>query len=288
VEVGLLGPTGVVRDGRPVSLGGARQRALFVLLALRRNRLVPVDAIIEDLWSGKPPSTANKIVHVYISQLRKALGEGVIETGPGGYLLRLNDEGLDSALFEKAMAHGRAQLAQGDPKAARGALTEGLALWRGQALSDVRYEDFARDEIGRLEELRLVGLKALIEAYLALDAADEAIAELEPLIREHPLRESFLELYMSALYRSGRQADALAAYQSYRGAISDELGLDPSAVLVELHTAILNHDPSVGGMRAAQSTPPRPTPRSRRTRYVAVTAALAVAAAAVITAVVDR
>jgi peptide/nickel transport system substrate-binding protein len=284
VEVGLLGPTAVVRDGRPVPLGGARQRALFVLLALRRNQLVPVDAIIEELWSGEPPPTANKIVQVYVSQLRKALGDGVIDTGPGGYLLRLDDDDLDSARFEKAVARGRSQLEQGDGKTARGSLREALGLWRGLALSDVRYEDFARDEIGRLEELRLIGLKALIEAHLALDGADEAVAELEPLVHEHPLREGFLQLYMTALYRSGRQADALAAYQRYRGAISDELGLEPSAVLVELHTAILNHDPSVGGMRATQPSSPRP--RSRRVPYVAAATALAVAAAAVITAVV--
>jgi YVTN family beta-propeller protein len=249
VEVQVLGPLRVIQDGREVLLGGAKQRALLALLLLRHDHFVLTDTLIEDLWAGEPPSTANKIVQVYVSQLRKALGDGVIETGAGGYRFRLDPADLDAARFEQLLDRARELLAAGGARAARDVFREALALWRGSPLSDVRYESFARDEIGRLEELRLVALEGMLEADLAIGRNGEAVAELEPLVREHPLRESLLRLYMLALYRAGRQADALAAYQGYRTTTSDEHGLDPSRELEGLQTAILNRDPDLGAPR---------------------------------------
>jgi YVTN family beta-propeller protein len=245
VQVGILGPLVVREDDREVQIGAAKQRALLTLLLLRRGELVPTDTLVEQLWNGTPPATAVKTVQVYVSQLRKALGEGAVETRPGGYVLPAGQVTLDADRFEELLASGRALLAAGDPRQADAVLHEALGLWRGPPLSEFRYADFARDEIARLEELRLVAEEDSIQADLALGRHAEAVPELEALIREHPLRERLRELLMLALYRAGRQADALAAYQDARTALVDELGLDPSSSLQELEKKILRHDPSL-------------------------------------------
>jgi YVTN family beta-propeller protein len=242
VEAGILGPLVVWRDRREVSIGAAKQRAALTVLLLRRGLLVPTETLIEDLWGQQPPATAVKVVHVYVSQLRKALGAGVIETWPGGYLLRIEPDALDVVRFESLLARGQGMLADCEPEAAGLVLCEALALWRGPPLAEFRYEAFALDEIGRLEELRLVAREHRLEAELALGRHAEVVAELDSLVRDHPTRESVLKLFVHALYRAGRQADALATYEAFRAALADDLGLDPSESLQQLHTAILRHD----------------------------------------------
>ena len=245
MHFGILGPLVVQQDDREVQIGAAKQRALLTLLLLRRGELVPTETLVEELWKGKPPASAVKAVQVYVSQLRKALGEGVVETRPGGYVLRVEDATVDADRFEELLARGRELLSEGDAQQASATLREALGLWRGPPFAEFRYDDFARDETARLEELRLVAQEDRIQADLALGRQSEAVPDLEALIREHPLRERLRELLMLALYRSGRQADALAAYQDARVALVDELGLDPSASLQELERAILRHDPAL-------------------------------------------
>jgi predicted ATPase/class 3 adenylate cyclase len=203
------------------------------------------ERLVDALWGERPPATAVKALQVYISQLRKTLGEGVVETRPLGYLVQVEDGALDLRRFERLLAEGRRLLDEGAAAQAGEVLREALALWRGEPLADFRYEEFAADAIGRLDELRLVALGLRLQADLALGRAAEVVPELEALVREHPLRESLRELLILALYRSGRQADALAAYQDAHAALLDELGLDPGEALQRLEKAILLHDPSL-------------------------------------------
>jgi ABC-type transport system substrate-binding protein/class 3 adenylate cyclase len=229
---------------------------LLTLLLLRRGELVPTDRLVEEIWHGAPPPTAVKSVQVYVSQLRKAIGEGMVETRPGGYMLRVENTTVDADRFEELLADGHRLLSEGDAEAGSRTLREALGLWRGPPLAEFRYEGFARDEIARLEELRLVAQEERIEADLARGRHTELVPDLEALIREHPLRERLRELLMLALYRAGRQADALAAYQDARTTLVDELGLDPSESLQQLEKAILRHDPALDAPRAV----PRPIP----------------------------
>jgi DNA-binding SARP family transcriptional activator len=260
VEFGLLGPLAVWSDGRELALGGAKQRALLAVLLLRHNELVTTERLIDDLWDGRPPSTAVKSVQMHVSRLRTLLGPELVETRAGGYLLRLEPHTLDVVRFAELVDEGRRFLADGAPEEADEVLARALALWRGSALADFRYEEFARNEIGRLEELRLAALERRLEAALALGRHAEAVGELEGLVREHPLREGLRELLILALYRSGRQADALATYQDARTALVEELGLDPSPALQQLEQEILRQDPALdlaplGGRRRRASAP---------------------------------
>ncbi len=241
----MLGLLVVQRDGREIQIGAAKQRAILTLLLLRRGELVPTETLVEELWKGHPPASAVKAVQVYVSHLRKALGEGVVETRPGGYVLRVEDADVDADRFEELLARGRTLLSEGNAHDACVTLQEALALWRGPPLPEFRFDDFARDETGRLEKLRLVAQEDRIQADLALGRQAQVVPELETLIRDHPLRERLRELLMLALYRAGRQADALAAYQDARSALLDEFGLDPSLPLQELERAILRHDPAL-------------------------------------------
>ena len=227
------------------------------MLLLRPNELVPTARIVDELWGEQPPATAVKTVQVFVSQLRKALGEGVLETQPGGYLLRVPPGTLDAQRFESLLDRGRRLLADGEPREAGELLREALALWRGPALADFQYEGFARNEIGRLDELRVVALEHRLEADLALGRHGEIVGELEALVRDQPLRERPRALLMLALYRSGRQADALAAYQEGRSLLVDELGLDPGQALQQLEKAILRQDPALE-LPAAAKPPPSP------------------------------
>jgi DNA-binding SARP family transcriptional activator/streptogramin lyase len=278
VEFRILGPLEASSRGQPLELGAGKQRALLVLLLLRAGEIVSTDRLIDALWGERPPPSALNSVHIYVSQLRKALGNGRLETHGHGYLLALEPEQLDLARFERLLGDGRELLASGEADRAAGALRAGLGLWRGPPLSDVAFEPFAQGEIARLEELRLAALEERIEADLVLGRHGELVPELEGLIREHPLRERLRAQLMLALYRSGRQSEALDVYQQARRLLSTELGLEPGRTLRELEAAILRQDEQL-------QLPARPTERTgavhgKRRGVVAVGAALLLAAAA--------
>jgi class 3 adenylate cyclase/DNA-binding SARP family transcriptional activator len=265
MEFRILGPLSVRTEGRDLPLGSAQQRTVLAVLLLHAGEPVPAARLVDDLWGERPPATATKAVQVRISELRKALGEGVIETHALGYVIRPDDDALDAARFERLLEQGRRLLAGGEAVRAAELLDEALALWRGPALADFVYEEFARGDAARLEELRLVALESQLEAALALGRHAETVPELERLVREHPLRERLRELLMLALYRAGRQADALAVYQDARAALRDELGLDPGHSLQRLEKAILQQDQSLDSVAAAApvpaAAPARPAPR---------------------------
>ena len=263
MEFGVLGPLAVWRDGSEVRLGAAKLRAVLAVLLLRRNELVPTARLVDELWGEQPPASAVKAVHVYVSRLRKVLGGGVVETGPLGYVLRLEAGALDAERFEGLLEQGRRLLAEGAAGEAAELLRQALALWRGPALVDFQYEAFARSEIGRLEDLRLVALEQRLEADLALGRHAEAVPELEALVREHPLRESVRGLLILALYRASRQADALEVYKQTRVALVDELGLEPGQALQRLEKAILLQDPSLDLAAVPATWVPAPVIRHR-------------------------
>jgi DNA-binding SARP family transcriptional activator len=253
LEFRLLGPLEVRREGRPLRLGGERQRALLALLLLHANEVVPSERLIEELFGEHASETAANALQVGVSRLRRLLGDGrtangdggVVVTRPPGYLLRAAPEQLDVALFERSLGQGRRALAAGDAVAASAMLRAALALWRGPALADLALLEFAQPEIRRLEELRLAALMERIEADLALGRASELIAELEALAAANPLQERLRGQLMLALYRSGRQADALEVYRQTREMLRDELGLEPSKALQELERSILRQEASL-------------------------------------------
>ncbi len=240
MEFRTLGPLEVLAEGRPVALGGAKQRALLAVLLLHANEVVSRDRLIDELWGASPPDTARAALQVYVSQLRKALGRDLILTQPPGYLIRVSDGELDLHRFEQLVAAARAE----EPVQAARLLREGLALWRGAPLAELS-DSFAPPERARLEEQRLAALEQRVEADLALGRHAELVPELEGLVREHPLRERVRGQLMLALYRCGRQADALEVYRSGRRLLDEELGLKPDDELQRLESAILNHDPSL-------------------------------------------
>jgi predicted ATPase/DNA-binding SARP family transcriptional activator len=238
----ILGPFEVCEeDGRALALGGRKRRAVLALLVLNRNEFVPSDRLLEEIWGGSPESTPS--LQVYVSQLRKLIGGAhVLQTRPGGYSLAVADDQLDAARFERLFREAKQALADGRPEPAADQLRQALALWRGSPLADFVYESFAQAEIARLAELRLVALELRIEAELALGHHADLVSELETLVAEEPLRERVHGYLMLALYRSGRQADALAAYHNARRTLLDQLGLEPSLELKELEAAILRQD----------------------------------------------
>jgi DNA-binding SARP family transcriptional activator len=264
VDFRILGPLEAVDAGRTVALGGAKQRALLAVLLLRAGEVVSADRIVDELWGAEPPATAAHTIQVFVSRLRKALepgGAGRLLTRPPGYTMQLEDGELDLQRFEQLVHEGRARLESGDPAAAADLLREALGLWRGPALADFAYEPFAQAAIGRLEELRLSTLEERIEADLACGRHGELVSELEALVVEHALRERLRGQLMLALYRCGRQAEALEAFQEGRRALVDELGIDPSPALQRLERAILQQDPSLEpAARQAAASPPAPPP----------------------------
>jgi predicted ATPase/DNA-binding SARP family transcriptional activator len=251
VEFGILGPLEVRSEGEVVAIPGSKQRQLLAILLLHANKVVGSERLIEALWSQRPPGSGVNALQVRVSQLRKALGPGgsALETKPSGYLLRLQPGQLDVDRFEQLVA--AAETADAGEAAAK--LHEALALWRGPPLADFSYEEFAQSPIGRLEELRLTALERRIDADLELGRHAEAVGELEQLIAEHPLRERPRTQLMLALYRSGRQAEALQGFQDARTTLVEELGLEPSPALQALERQILNHDP---GLLLATALPP--------------------------------
>ena len=278
----MLGALAVQRDSEDLPLGGPKQRALLAILLLNANTAVSRDRLIDGIWGERPPPTAAHTLDNYISRLRKTLGDGRVSRRAPGYVLQVMPDELDLDRFERLLAQGREHLAAGDTGPAARDFRAALALWRGPALADLRFEPFTGAEADRLEELRLQALEYRIEAELALGAGSELIPELEVLVREHPFRERALGLSMLALYRAGRQAEALAAYQAGRRRLAEELGLDPSPELRELQRKILEHDPGLATLRrAGVHRQPRRTPR-RLATTTAVVAVAAVAASAVI------
>jgi YVTN family beta-propeller protein len=276
--VSVLGPLEVRTDGAPVALGGPKQRALLALLVLHANEVLSRDRLVEGLWGERAPATALRSLDSYISRLRTLLGTDRIERRAPGYAFRLEPGELDLERFEALFEQGRAAAAAGDASTASDVLRGALALWRGPALADLLYEPFARSETERLEDRRLLALEERIDADLALGRGPELVPELERLVAEHPFRERPLGQLMLALYRAGRQAEALAAYQAGRRRLAEELGLEPGPQLRELQRAILEHDPQLPGPRTARRV--LPPPRLRRP-IVAVALALAAVGASV-------
>ena len=241
----ILGPLDV-RDGdQAVALAVGRQRALLALLIVNANETVSTDRIVEELWGQESPPTAPKVIQNHVSQLRRGLGDGLLITDGSGYRLRLEPGSLDVDRFEELLAGGRSALERGDAESAADLLRQALALWRGTPLADVAFEPFAQAEIARLEERRLVALEERIEADLMLRRHDDLVGELEALIVKNPLRERLRAQLMLALYRSGRQSEALAAYQDARGKLVEELGIEPGRRLRDLQQSILNQEPKL-------------------------------------------
>ncbi len=239
----ILGPLEVEDGRRSIELGGARQRALLAILLLRRNEVVTADRLIEELYDGRPPPTAAKSLQAHISRLRSALRpENRLHTRGGGYVLEVATDELDADRAARLLADGRNARGAGDHEAAATSLDSALELWRGRPLADLAYDGFAQDEIARLDELRLECLEERLDADLDRGRHAEAAGELERLVADYPLRERLRGQLMLSLYRCGRQAEALAAYQDGRRVLLDELGLEPGRSLQDLERAILNHD----------------------------------------------
>src|SRR5918994_3484065 len=245
MEYRILGPLEVRAGDGQVELRGVRQRELLAVLLLHANEIVSSDRLIDELWQGDPPPTAAKIVQNSVSQLRRLLEPELLVTRSPGYLLRVEPGELDADRFERVVEQARADLAAGDAAKAAEQLREALALWRGPALVDFSDAPFARVESARLEELRLAATEDRIEAELALGRHGDLVAELEALVAQHPLRERLRAQLMVALYRSGRQAEALRVYHETREVLVEELGLEPSRALQRLERAVLAQDPSL-------------------------------------------
>ena len=241
MEFRVLGPLEAVAEGRVIALDAAKPRSLLAILLLHANEPVSSERLIEDLWAGRPPATATKVLQTYVSQLRKALGADVIVTGPAGYELRVEPGGVDLHQFEALVTEAR----RAEPQTAAELLQDALGLWRGPPLADFAYAPWAQGEIGRLGELHLSALENRIDADLALGRASELVGELERLVDKHPLSERLRGQLMLALYRSGRQAEALAAYRAARETLVETLGIEPSDALRRLERAILDQDPAL-------------------------------------------
>jgi DNA-binding SARP family transcriptional activator/pimeloyl-ACP methyl ester carboxylesterase len=265
MEFKLLGPLEIRNDSEPVVLAGRKQRALLARLLLDVNRTIATDRLVDDLWGEAVPESAQKMVQIYVSQLRKVLPGGMLQTRPPGYAIELDPAAIDVIRFEQLRLEGEAAHAAGNAAGASQRLGDALALWRGEALAEFQ-EPFARAEAARLEELYLACVEARIAADLDCNRHAELVAELEPLVSRHPMREGLRAQQMLALYRSGRQSDALAAYNAFRTRLAGELGLEPSARLRELERRILQQDPELDGVVVQPSPAPA---ASRDVHYVA-------------------
>jgi DNA-binding SARP family transcriptional activator len=256
-EFRLLGPLEAVVDGTPVRLAAEKPRALLALLLLNRNRVVSMERLVDELWGEEPPARATKALQVYVSQLRKALGPERLVTRSPGYELRVDEGELDVERFESLVAAAREQLSAGNARAAVQGLREALELWRGPALREFRAEPFAEIAAARLEDQRLAAVEDRLQAELDSGEAPRAVPELEELVAAEPLRERPRELLMLALYRAGRQADALDLYRRTRDLFVNELGIEPGPGLRELEQAVLRQDTA---LRAPPRRPRRPAP----------------------------
>jgi DNA-binding SARP family transcriptional activator len=249
LEFRILGPLEVADGGELLHLSGQKQRALLALLLLEANRAVSTDRIMDALWGEQPPKTAVTSLQNFVSQLRKLLGPDLLVTKAPGYQLRIAPEQLDLERFVRLVGEARAEPAE--ERAAK--LRRALGLWRGPPLADLGFEAFAQSEIGRLDELRLAAQEDRVEAELETGRHADLVGELESLAEQHPQRERLRSQLMLALYRSGRQAEALQIYHETRRILIDELGIEPSATLQQLHGAILRQDP---GLEEGRATAP--------------------------------
>jgi DNA-binding SARP family transcriptional activator len=296
MEFLILGPLEVRNGEQTVRLGAAKQRALLGVLLLHANETVSTSRLVDELWGERPPATAEKLVQGYVHALRKQLGDGVVETQAPGYRLRVGPPSLDLLEFERLTEEARsAPVAYGIELRRRA-----LALWRGPALADVVLEGPERYNVGRLGELRLATQIERIDAEVQLGRHAQVVAELEALVAEHPYQERAAALLMLALYRSGRQAEALEVYRTVRGRLSDELGLQPGQELRDLEAAILRQDDALAtpvaerepaAADAAQvepELPSAPTPRRRRRLALGGTLALLAVAAIALAALLLR
>ncbi len=255
MEFRILGPLEVWSADRSLPLGGPKQRAVVAQLILRANQVVTAEQLIDELWGEEPPETARNTLQTYVYRLRKVLGEERIESAAGAYRLRADPSEIDSARFEVLVREAR-RLLDSDPEGALARLDEALASWRGPAFSDLPGDPSLRGEVARLEDLRLVAIEQQISARLALGRHTTVIGALESLTGRYPLRERLWGGLMLALYRNGRQAEALDAYRRAREVLAEELGIDPSPELQQLHERILRQDPEL-----VEATP---IPRSTR------------------------
>ena len=275
VEFRILGPVDVLAEGRPLAVGGRRERAVLALLLLSANRVVSSERLADELWPDRLPKEALHSLRVAVSRLRKVLHEAagaeVLCTVSPGYVIRTDPDTLDLARFESLLVRARAEMARHQPQQAGESLREALSLWRGAALADLAETAFARAESARLEEARLTALEARVEADLVSGRHAELPAELDSLTRAHPLRETLWGQRMLALYRSGRQADALRVFRELRQILGEELGIEPSARLVDLESAMLRQEPGLEWKAAAPELEPEPgagAPFSDRTPFV--------------------
>jgi DNA-binding NarL/FixJ family response regulator/DNA-binding SARP family transcriptional activator len=275
VEYRILGPLEVVEGGEPVPLGRPKERLVLAVLLLSANEFVSRERLIDELWGQSPPPTAGKAVNVFVSQLRKALtrdGLDPIATADGGYRIEVEPDHLDVAGMRRLLATARERAAAGEPEAAADFLREALGLWRGPTLAGLLLESRGRDEVAQLEELRLTALMDRIDCDLALGRHEDVLGELHVLVGEHPLLERLRAQLILALYRAGRQAEALEAYQQAREVLVEDLGIEPGPALQRLQKGILKQDPVLelpAGIAAASlsTRSARETP-SRSTRLV--------------------
>lgn len=274
MEFRILGPLEAVHAGVPVPLGGSRERAVLALLLLAPNQVVSAERLAADLWHGDAPEQALRALRVFVSRLRKSLresgGDPVVVTRPPGYMVGVEAGDLDSVRFEALVSTARQEAGRGAHDRAGTTLRTALGLWRGPALADVLDAPLARAEAARLEETRQSALEDRLDADLACGRHHELVAELNALTRAHPLRERLWGQRMTALYRSGRQAEALGAYQDLRSLLAGGLGLDPSTTLARLEGAILRHEPELDWPPPTATGQPSPlvaaapTPRKDR------------------------
>ncbi len=274
LEFRLLGPLEVLEGDRVLPLGGEKQRAALAMLLLHRNMVVSRDRLIGGIWGETPPVSARPTLDTYVSRLRKVLRTDArgprLVTRPPGYLLRVEDGELDLQRFDTLLDRARSALASRDWSAGGEDLREALSLFKGAPLEDLAHVPFAQAEVGRLEELRLGALELRLDADLEIGRHLEVVGELESLVARFPFRERFWALLMLALYRSGRQGDALLAFDRARRILGEELGVDPGQPLQQLHQRILQQDPSLelardpaaaGRPTGGLSSPPGPAAR---------------------------
>jgi DNA-binding SARP family transcriptional activator len=249
MQVRLLGPVDVVVDGATRPVSGLRRKAVLSALALHPRRIVSADRLVHMVWGDTAPSNVANALQTNVSYLRGVLGDrSAIRTHPPGYVLDLDAEATDIETADRLMSQG---MQAADPALRAGRLQTAVALWRGPALCDVAGLAWYDEEAQRLEQLLLRARKALVESRLALGQHDQVIAELESLCREYPLHEQIHGLRMLALYRAGRQAEALTRYHELRRALDEDLGISPSQALRDLEVAILCHDPSLNAPASA-------------------------------------
>jgi len=246
MEFRILGSLEVRRNGAAIPVGGVKPRAVLAVLLLNSGEPVSAERLALALWGDEAPAGAVKTVQVHVSRLRRALGDAdIIVTTPGGYRLAIEPDALDAERFARGVDEGRRALADGRPEQAADLLGHALALWRGPPLADLAAEPFAPGEIARLEEQRLAALEARLEADLACGRHAALVGELRRLMAAHPSREGFARLRMLALYRSGRQTEALETFRLVRRALVTEAGVEPGPELRRLHEAILRQDPAL-------------------------------------------